>query len=67
MKRSLRNAVIDGTRRGTFIKARNTRLGATLFIEGHDSIGPSVAGIGLSVTALDKLILRLSNMRRMLT
>jgi hypothetical protein len=69
MKRSLRNATIAGMKQGTFIKARNTRFGkggyATLVIEGDDQDGPAVAGIALDVVALDRLILRLSNMRKM--
>jgi hypothetical protein len=66
MKRSLRNATIDGMKPGTFIKARNSRLGkgghATLVIEGDDQNEPSIAAIALDGDALDKLIARL-NMR----
>ena len=70
MKRSLRNATIDGMKPGTFIKARNSRIGqgghATLVIEGDDQEEPSVAAIALDGDAVDRLIVRLSNMRKMI-
>jgi hypothetical protein len=70
MNKSLRNATVAGMKPGTFIKARNSRLGkgghATLVIEGSDGAEPSVAAIALDGDAVDRLILRLSNMREMI-
>jgi hypothetical protein len=61
-KRNYRNGFIDGAD-GTFVKARMTGEHVTLTIEGRDSDGPSVAGMSLSIDGVDRLLVRLTNVR----
>jgi hypothetical protein len=65
-----RNATVTGIKPGTFIKARNSKVGrggyATLVIEGSDEDGPSIAAIVIDGPGLDQLIQRLTNMRKVL-
>jgi hypothetical protein len=65
-----RNATVTGIKPGTFIKARNSKVGrggyATIVIEGSDEDGPSIAAIAIDGPGLDQLIQRLTNMRKVL-
>ena len=51
------------TRGGEFVGSRLTGDHVTLWIEGRDQDGASVAGTSMDIAALDLLILRLMNMR----
>ena len=71
MTRLPRNATVEGLKPGTFIKARNSKVGrggyATLVIEGMDEDGPSVAAVSIDGAGLERLIQRLTNMRKVLS
>lgn len=60
--RNMENGFIDGIR-GGFLRTRldQNEKKLTIWIEGSDSDGPSVSGIGLDQKNLEKLIKRLSN------